>query len=135
MGTEIVQSGRTRSQAWRERAGVLVVGAGIVSIIAVYLLLRASGARDNARDLLPYQALVASLPEADQRFFHALRRGLLEAEAERFRLAAWPDAAALTVRGVAPFAPAGDTEYQWSKLQQGTIVNYFGQPRNPAEPA
>src|SRR5437773_12171345 len=85
MGTEIVQSGRTRSQAWRERAGVLVVGAGIVSIIAVYLLLRVSGARDNARDLLPYQALVASLPEADQGFFHALRRGLLEAEAERFR--------------------------------------------------
>jgi hypothetical protein len=131
-----VQHGASASAGWRERMGVLVVGGGIVSVIAVYLALNAAADRDAARDLLPYQTLARTLPEADQRLFRALRQGLLTAEAERARSAAWPEAAALAAQGVAPFAPASDgTHYEWSRLQQGAIINYFGQPRDPSAPA
>jgi hypothetical protein len=119
-----------------ERIGVLVVGAGIVSVVAVYLALNATSSRDTAKDLLPYQTLAAQLPEADQQVFRTLREGLLAAEVDRVRASAWPEPAALAERGVAPFtSDGGGATYQWTRLQQGAIVNYFGQPRDPAAPA
>jgi hypothetical protein len=125
----------SRAQTGRERLGVLLVAAAIVGAIAVYLALNAApGARDDAKDLLPYQVLARTLPQADERAFRMLREGLLVAEAERVRTAAWPDAAHLAGRGVAPFVPS-ESGYQWSRLQQGAIINYFGQPRDPAAPA
>ena len=116
---------------------MLLVAAGIISVVAVYLALNASTGGDNAaRDLLPYQTLARSLPDTDQQLFRALRQGLLAAEAERARTAAWPEPAWLEARGVQPFAAGeGQAAYQWSRLQQGAIVNYFGQPRDPSQPA
>src|SRR5262245_13049551 len=120
----------------RERTGVLIVAGGIVSVVAVYVALNATATRDSARDLLPFQALTAQLPDADQRMFHMLRDGLLKAEEDRVRAAAWPEPAALAARGVAPFTSgAGAAAYQWTRVQQGAIVNYFGQPADPAAPA
>jgi hypothetical protein len=37
--------------------------------------------------------------------------------------------------GNAAGAGAPDGGYQWSRFQQGTIVNYFGRPRDPSAPA
>jgi hypothetical protein len=113
---------------WGERAAVIMVAGGIVSVIAVYLALSRAGAdRDGARDLLPYQTLARTLPDADQRTFRAVRQGLVEAEAERARAGAWPDSATLS--------PGAGPGYQWSRLQQGTIVDYFGRPADPSSPA
>ncbi|HEV8317229.1 MAG TPA: hypothetical protein VGQ10_07455, partial [Vicinamibacterales bacterium] len=54
----------------------------------------------------------------------------------RARTKAWPDPASLAAQGVAPFAPAGDgAAYQWSRSEQSGIVNYFGRPRDPSQPA
>ena len=138
MATRIIHvSGRLKHQNWRERAGVFALAGGIVSVIAVYLALNvATGGGDSPRGLLPYQVLGRTLPAPDQRLFCALRQGLLAAEADRTRTSAWPDAASLAAKGVVPFAPTGDgADYQWSRLQQTGIINYFGQPRDPAHPA
>src|SRR5262249_49724874 len=127
---------RSTRGTWRERTGVVALAAGIVSVIAVYLALNATTKGDDAaKRLLPYQTLARTLPDADQRVFTAIRSGLLTAEAERARTAAWPDASLLAARGVAPFASASDAGYQWSRFQQGTITDYFGQPRDPSAAA
>jgi hypothetical protein len=123
MPSQTVRSGESATRAGRERLGVMVVAAGIVSAIAVYMALNATRARDAEKDLLPYQALAATLPEPDQRAFRAIREGLLAAEAERARRGAWPQE-----------APLG-AGYQWSRLDQGAIVNYFGAPSDPSAPA
>ena len=134
MGSRTLPSADSKAHGWRERAGVLLVAAGIVSVVAVYLALNAN--RDSAGGLLPYQTLVARLPEVDQRMFRSLRQGLLTAEADRVRAAGWPEPASLGARGIAPFTSAGDAgAYQWVRMQQGAIVNYFGQPRDPSAPA
>ena len=117
-----------------ERIGVLVVGAGIVSVAAVYIALNATSSRDSTKDLLPYQTLAVQLPESDQQLFRMLREGLLAAERDRVRSSSWPEPATLAQRGVAPFA-SDAVAYQWTRLQQGAIVNYFGQPRDPSAPA
>ena len=115
----------------RERVGVLVVGAGIVSVVAVYVALNATASRDSARDLLPYQTLTRQLPDADQRLFRSLRDALLRAEEDRVRTASWPEPSALAARGLAPFTSEGEAApYQWTRMQQGAIVNYFGHPRD-----
>src|SRR5262245_36364971 len=135
MNSRIQPADSSRAQTGRERLGVLLVAGGIVSVIAVYLALNAmTGARDGAKDLLPYQVLARTLPQADERTFKMLREGLLAAEAERVRTSVWPDIAHLESRGVAPFV-SNESGYRWSRLQQGAIINYFGQPRDPAAPA
>ncbi len=119
-----------------ERLGVLAVGAGIVSIVAVYLALNATSSRDTTKDLLPYQTLAAQLPDADGQMFRTVREGLLAAEADRARTGTWPEPDALAGRGVAPFASdGGGAAYQWTRLQQGAIIDYFGRPRDPSAPA
>jgi hypothetical protein len=137
MATRTIQSSaRSKSQQWRERAGVFALAGGIISVIAVYLAVNATGGRNDSRGLLPYQTLVRTLPEPDQRLFRAIREGLLAAESERARTKAWPEPASLAAQGVAPFAPPADgAEYQWSRSEQSGIVNYSGRPRDPSQPA
>lgn len=137
MATRTIQSaGRLKNQTWRERAGVFALAGGIISVIAVYLALNAAGGRNDSRGLLPYQTLVRTLPEPDQRLFRAIREGLLAAEAERARTKAWPDAPTLAGRGVVPFAPTDDgADYRWTLTEQSAIINYLGQPRDPSQPA
>jgi type II secretory pathway pseudopilin PulG len=123
MPSQTVRSGESAQGAGRERLAVIVIAVGIVSVIAVYLALNATKTRDTAQDLLPYQTLARTLPEADQRTFRAIREGLLSAEAERARRGAWPEQA--------PLGPG----YRWSRVDQGAIINYFGAPSDPSAPA
>lgn len=140
MANRVIQSsGRSTAQAWRERAGVIALAGGIISVIAVYLALNAASGGGDTKGLLPYQTLVRTIPEPDQEMFRSIREGLLAAESDRARTSAWPDVPALAARGVAPFAAASSggegAAYQWARLQQSGIVNYFGQPRDPSQPA
>jgi len=123
MPSRTVRSHDSTQGASRERLGVVVFAVGIVGVIAVYVGLNATKSRDSAKDLLPYQALARSLPDQDQRAFRAVRDGLIVAEAERARRGAWPERAEL------------GSGYRWSRLEQGTIVNYFGEPGDPSAPA
>jgi len=137
MGARTIRSpGRSRNQQWRERAGVFALAGGIISVVAVYLAVNATGGRNDSRGLLPYQTLVRTLPEPDQGVFRAIREGLLSAEAERARTKTWPEPASLAAQGVVPFAPRGERgEYEWSRSEESGIVNYFGRPRDPSQPA
>ena len=137
MATHIVESNAgSKSHGWRERGLVLAAAAGIVSVIAVYVVVNSRNADKRSTSLLPYQSLVRDLPESDQQMFRSVRQGLLTVETDRARSGAWPEPSRLARRGVAPFATsANGAEYEWSRLQQGAIVNYFAQPRDPAQPA
>lgn len=130
------QVGVNTSGSSRERLGVIALGLTVVGVIAVYLVLNARSSSDTARDLLPYQTLVATLPEPDQQMYRTIRQGLLDAETDRIRTTAWPSPEALAARGVAPFAASdGVPAYKWSYFAQGAIMNYFGQPVDGAAPA
>jgi hypothetical protein len=137
MATRIVRSSvGSNGRRWRERAGVLALGGAILTAIGAYLALSALGRSDNSGNLLPYQTLARTLPESDQRSVREIRQALLEAESERARTAAWPEAEVLASRGVVPFSPSADSGgYYWSRLQQGAIVNYFGHPQEPSQPS
>jgi len=114
---------------------VLATAAGIVSVIAVYVALDGRNAGGRAATLLPYQVLSRDLPEPDQNLFRSLRQGLLIAEADRTRTGTWPAPSALARQGATPFAAPAEAAYEWSRLEQGAIVNYFGRPRDPGQPA
>jgi len=133
MSTQEVRSpGRTASSR-RERASVLALAGLIVGGLGFYLALRVSGnSRDSQKNLLPYQVLARSLPDSEQQIFSALRRGLLDAEAERSRLSRWPEPSLLADRGIAPFA---DSDFQWQQFQAGKTVNYLGLPVDPSASA
>ena len=104
-----------------ERAGVFIAAGGILSVLAVYLALNATSARNATRSLLPYQTLADTLPESDRETYNVIRREQLAAEAVRARTGAWPDVLSAEAAG-----------YQWTRFQQGTIINYFGQPKDPS---
>jgi hypothetical protein len=136
MPTRVVQSSSgSKQRGWRERAGVLALAVGIAGVIGAYVLSnRAASGGDAMRGLLPYQTLARSLPEADQQIYRALRQAEAAAETARGRTSAWPEPARLASQGLAPFAGSSNG-YRWSRLQQSGIVNYFGEPRDPAQPA
>ncbi|MGH9139919.1 MAG: hypothetical protein ACRD2I_02125, partial [Vicinamibacterales bacterium] len=86
MTTRVVESSGGSKGGGRERAGVFALAGMIVTAIVVYLALNArTGANDKSRGLLPYQVLAATLPEADQQQFRAVRESLLAAESARAR--------------------------------------------------
>jgi hypothetical protein len=123
--TTIQSSVGSARQTRRERFGVFALGGLIVTVIGGYLALGVvTGSRDSDRGLLPYQVLVRTLPESEQRQFRVVRQGLIRAEAERAQTSRWPDPSALAAEGMA-----------WARFQQGVTVNYLGQPADPARPA
>ena len=130
---EVRSPGRTGSG--RERASILLLAVLIVGGIGVYLALRVSGSGGNTqKDLLPYQILARTLPDAEQQTFLAIRRGLPDAEAVRAQQSQWPEPAALASRGVSPFAADGHS-LRWQRFQQGKTVDYLGLPDDAASPA
>ena len=127
-----------------ETLSVLKVAAAIVVLVAAYLFRPAmfggadAGSASRPADLLPFQSLVRDAPGVDQRMFRELQEGLLEAERARATTGRWPEAAALAIDGIPPFAPDPTRHaatYRWSTLVQGTLVNYVGIPTISSAPA
>lgn len=136
MSPQEVQSPGRLGSSRVERAGVLTLAALIVGGIGFYLALRASGDRSGTqKNLLPYQVLVRTLPDSDQRVFLALRQGLLDIEAERSRESRWPEPSLLAGRGLAPFADTEGAGFRWQRFQAGATINYLGLPADASSPA
>lgn len=127
MTNRIVESAPGSKGGGRERAGVFALAGVIVTLVVVYLALKANtGGSDSSRGLMPYQALAGTLPESDRQQFLALRETLVAAESQRARTSRWPDVASLRLPG---------TDYQWARFDRGVVTNYLGQPRDPSQPA
>jgi hypothetical protein len=90
------------------------------------------------RSLLPFQAIVATLPSESQSMFRELQVSLLEAETIRSAEGAWPDAVRLKADLVEPFSPnpaLKGAAYEWALLRDRLIVDYLGRPQRAAAPA
>jgi hypothetical protein len=136
MSTQEVRSPGRAASSRRERASVLALAGLIIGGLGFYLALRVSGdSRDSQKNLLPYQVLARALPDAEQQTFSAIRRGLLDAEAERARQSRWPQPSLLADRGVAPFADRGAAALRWQQFQVGKTINYLGLPDDPSASA
>ena len=119
---------------------VYIVRVGVVIVLGVWLYLASSLGEATAtrRNLLPYQTVIQSRPDADQRMFRELQEALLEAERGRSTDNMWPEPAALADQGIPPFAtdPTAKTaRFRWQLLKSGPLVNYLGVPDRPGVPA
>ncbi len=74
----------------------------------------------STAELLPYQALVRTLPPAEKARFLKIRAALLEAEQVRGQTHRWPP----------DFAVPGLT---WVQRGHGLYVNYLGVPADPTQ--
>ena len=111
--TSIVGSGS------RERFSVIGLAALIVVSVAVYLVLKSSVLETTATGhLLPYQALVRTLPSTDQSMFEQLQQRVLEIEGVKARTGHWPEAEALV-----PQPP-----YRWVYSRERFVLNYLAAP-------
>jgi hypothetical protein len=85
------------------------------------------------RSLLPFQAIVSTLPSESQLMFRELQVSLIEAETIRSAEGSWPDAARLNADGIEPFAPnpaLKNVSYDWAMLRDQRIIDYVGRPRS-----
>ena len=119
---------------------VYIVRAGVVIALGVWLYLASSlgDATATRKNLLPYQTVIQSRPDADQRMFRELQEALLEAERSRSADSAWPEPAALGDQGIPPFAvdpTAKAARFRWQLFKSGTLVNYLGVPDRAGVPA
>ena len=90
------------------------------------------------RSLLPFQAIVATLPSESQLMFRELQVSLIEAETIRSAEGSWPDAARLNADGIEPFAPnptLKNVTYDWAIERDRLIIDYIGRPQKPGAPA
>jgi hypothetical protein len=123
------------------RAELLVLVRAAMAIVAGVFIYVATtvggGASPGARNLMPFQKLVADRPPDDQRMFRELQEGLLEAERIRATENAWPTTSALADAGIPPFAadPTRRRAYEWRLNRSGTLVNYLGVPKDEDAPA
>jgi hypothetical protein len=123
-----------------ELASILRVGFGIAVGAAAYVAMSVSLLARNASDsaLLPFQTMVQSRPEVQQRMYRELREALLEAEVRFSTTGVWPSVTDLAAEGIPPFAfdPTAETgSYTWTLIREGSIVNYLGVPAEPNAPA
>jgi len=119
---------------------VYIVRVGVVIVLGVWLYLASSLGEATAtrKNLLPYQTVIQSRPDADQRMFRELQEALLEAERGRSADSAWPEPAAMADQGIPPFAvdpTAKAARFRWQLLKSGTLVNYLGVPDRAGVPA
>ena len=124
-----------------ELQSVARAAMAIMTLALIYLITSSATFRDTgaaSQNLLPFQALVQNRPPVDQRMFRELQEGLLEAETRRSSTGAWPAVPVLAGEGIPPFAldPTNKgATYDWSLIQDRSIVNYLGIPRQPDAPA
>jgi hypothetical protein len=119
---------------------ILRVGVGIAALAGAYVATSVSLLARNASasGLLPFQVMVQTRPENQQRTFRELRAALLEAEVRFSTTGVWPSVEDLAAEGIPPFAfdPTSDMgSYEWTLIREGAIVNYLGVPPDPSEPA
>jgi hypothetical protein len=119
---------------------VYIVRVGVVIVLGVWLYLASSLGEATAtrKNLLPYQTVIQSRPDVDQRMFRELQEALLEAERSRSTDGAWPEPMALGDQGIPPFAidpTAKAARFRWQLLKSGTLVNYLGVPDRLGVPA
>jgi hypothetical protein len=113
---------------------VLLLAGLVVGGVALYLAFGRDA--DTTRgSLLPYQVLVPTLPPSEQQMYGDLRKGLVDAEAERAQGKRWPDPGWLAARGVVPFLESSASGVRWQQFRQGATVSYFGAPADPSAPA
>ena len=90
------------------------------------------------RSLLPFQAIVATLPSESQLMFRELQVSLIEAETIRSAEGSWPDAPRLREDGIEPFAPnpaLKTVAYDWAMTRDRLIISYLGRPERTGAPA
>jgi hypothetical protein len=120
-----------------ELLAVLRVAALIVFGVWLYLENRPDGrlgpgsTAQQAKNLLPFQAVVTDKSVDDQRMFRSLQVASIEAENVRSTTGNWPDVATLAAEGIDPFAldpTRKSPRYTWHFLRQGYAVHYVGLP-------
>ena len=105
--------------ASRERFGVIGLEALIVVTVAVYLALKSSVLESTfSGQLLPYQALVATLVSSDRAMYAEMQKQYVELENGRAATGRWPGEDALGVR----------SPYRWTRAGEGLFVNYLATP-------
>lgn len=120
----------------KERTSIVTLGLLVVGGLGLYLAMRGrDGATDAGRNLLPYQALVRTLAESEQRMYSTIRSGLPAMEADRAKTSRWGEPMVLAADGVPPFAAAAQDGLEWQKFQRSATVQYFGRPLDPAAPS
>jgi hypothetical protein len=133
---------RVQVETLSARAELLVVvraAMGITVGVWIYVAMMAGvgGTAPRQRNLLPFQKLIADRAPVEQRMFRELQEGLLEAEAARSTTNAWPTPESLGETGIPPFAadPTRRSDYVWTLVHSGTMVNYLGIPTTAGLPA
>ena len=116
-----------------------LVRMAAVIVLGVWFYLASSLGDSTAtrKNLLPYQTLIQTRPEPDQRMFRELQEGLLEAERLRSADGVWPAVTVLSAQGIPPFAmdpTAKSAVFHWQLVRSGMIVNYLGIPDRPGVP-
>ena len=127
-----VRSPDQRGGSPRARMRVLGLAGLVVGGVLIYLAFGRDATSEMTKQLLPYQLLIRTLPENEQKMYTEIRQALATAEAERSQSKRWPDAGGLAARGVAPFT---DAAVKWQQFHQGATVSYFGTPVDPSAPA
>ena len=123
-----------------ELAVILRVGIAVAALAGAYVATSVSLLARNANGsgLLPFQVMVQTRPETQQRTYRELREALLEAEVRFSTTGVWPSVDDLAGEGIPPFAfdPTSETgSYDWTLIREGAIANYLGVSADPGEPA
>ena len=97
-----------------------------------------AGGSQQAKNLLPFQALITDRSAADQKMFRALQVALIEAQNVRSTSRAWPDVTAMAAEGIDPFTADPTNKgprYTWRLLRNGLATNYLGVSAQAGAPA
>ena len=134
IGSQEVQPLSARAELLMLVRAAMAIVAGVFIYVATTV---GGGASPSARNLMPFQKLIADRPFDEQRMFRELQEGLLEAEGLRSTENAWPTTSALADAGIPPFAadPTRRRAYDWRLNRNGTLVNYLGIPKDGDGPA
>lgn len=121
--------------ATREKIRLATAAALVLGGVGLYLALGSGGDARDARNLLPYQALIRTRSAAEQQMYTAIRSALPALESTRAKTSRWPEPIVLAADGVVPFSMAAADRLEWHRFQQGATVQYFGSPADEAAPA
>ena len=134
----IALSPRTELLAITRLALALVFGVWLYLANRPTTIGGASAGSQQAKNLLPFQALIADRSAAEQKMFRALQVAFIEAQNVRTASRVWPDVTAMAADGIDPFAldPTNrGPQYTWRLLRNGLSTNYLGVSSATGAPA